>query len=890
MLKGLRKKASILLLTSQTLNLSEISNDSHSFDKILKQVHDFEIALQAMDYLLDDRTPQGTDLLIAESKRHKKAQTDQPAAIFPLALGVMEFIEATLGFEPEIMAKAHSTLTEAESASLNNSKYNLKHSLATSHIYPPGTEFQVTYAELTLLNALVMLLTENNGMVESAKALFKLRRAYQTLDSVYKRIKELEPLFNKNLAKFRKEANSKNISTVDLPGFNSNASSTASLPQDLKLIKELEKVYQMRKRRVEGSSLSDNQNCNLFKSTSLLALSKNLQVYDSMTPMRPVSPNPQFIHQNSKFLNEESSLNPNKKLNLDEVENEIQDKNGGDDVENEDEDDELFSDALETPQPSFFNDSASSIPDPSLSGTTEASIISNTDSNFSDSPGNDTHLHVSTIDEFIHSGVQLCFGILQLVLSLIPPAIGKVLSIVGFKGDRTTGLKMLWRTAITSRNIHGELALLCLLVFYDGPVQFIDVGFQLPDNHDSNVKSILNIENLSSINDGDVETILKNPNLYTPQLLKKARNFFPHNALWLLQESRILASQGRLDEASKLVQDFTDDPTTEIQMQQVKSLLIFDRAMLYSFKHEFDEAARDFIDLVEISSWTRGLYLFLAGSCYLAKYRMIKMGLVKVDEAERQELLDKYEKLAEHNFKEAPTYVPGHGVNATNKKGGIGGGNKQMPFDKFLLRKFRHIEAVRKEHPKLSFIECVGTSPIHELIYFWNGYNRMNQEHLDLTYRILGYTGAKNTPGSANDDITSYLSIPETKDEGMIRYFLQSIALRQLGKVKEGLSLLDSYVISKYVTNDSLVGFKFTKLTYSPYLYPTALYEKTMFKWILQTSVPKFSVEHATTESLSWLKRAQLVSDIGDYELSNRTNMRIKAAGDRLEQLAHEAA
>ena len=48
----------------------------------------------------------------------------------------MEFIEATLGFEPEVMAKAHKTLSEAENASLNNSKYNLKYQLATSMIYP----------------------------------------------------------------------------------------------------------------------------------------------------------------------------------------------------------------------------------------------------------------------------------------------------------------------------------------------------------------------------------------------------------------------------------------------------------------------------------------------------------------------------------------------------------------------------------------------------------------------------------------------------------------------------------------------------------------------------------------------------------------------------------
>ena len=56
--------------------------------------------------------------------------------------------------------------------------------------------------------------------------------------------------------------------------------------------------------------------------------------------------------------------------------------------------------------------------------------------------------------------------------------------------------------------------------------------------------------------------------------------------------------------------------------------------------------------------------------------------------------------------------------------------------------------------------------------------------------------------------------------------------MRQLGHVEDGLKLLNNHVISKYVINDSLHQFRFNKLTYSPYLYPTALYEKTMFTWL----------------------------------------------------------
>lgn len=871
MLKGLRQKALLLSLSSTSLVQSTSSNNTNSeanYEKIISQVHDFEIALKAMDYLLDDHSQEGIVLLKKESTKIGN-DPQQPHAIFPLALGVMEFIEATLGFEPEVMAKAHKTLSEAETVSLNNSKYNVKHQLATSKIYPPGTEFQVTYAESTLLNALLMLLTENNGMVESAKALFKLRKAYQTLDSIHKRITDLEKVFNKNIQKLRKEAQAvangskpygdgiislgnHSVSTVDLPGFVNNGSSqnssSSSLAADLKLIKDLEKIYMMRKSRIEGTSLGNNINpdkVDLFHvlDTSLLKNGDDINVGTASTASS---------------------------------------KEGQEENEESDDDDDEFSDALDSIEPSIPIDTTRDIL--ASSATSLVSSIDTTPSLLSSNQVRqlqDDHLHVSTIDEFIHSGVQLCFGILQVVLSLIPPAIGKVLSIVGFKGDRVTGLKLLWRTAITSRNIHGELALIFLLVFYDGPVQFVDVGFKLPEQENSNARSVIQLDGKASVSEAELDVILESPSLHTNQLLRKVRKYFPHNALWILQEGRMLAAQGELHKASELMQSFTDDPNNRIQMQQVEALLIFDRAMVYMFQHEYDRAAKDLIYLIEINSWSKAVYLFMAASCYLEKYRSIKMGISKVDD--KQSELAKYSKLFEKYMNLALSYVPGHGANAS-KKGGIGGSGKQMPFDKFLLRKYGHLEQRKKQYPNLPLVDLVGSSLLHELIYFWNGYNRMTKVELADSLKLLGYSGSADSLYSANTGSDSFALINETEDEAMIRYFLQSVCLRLLDKVKEGLSVLETNVISKYVTSDT-PQFKFTKMTYSPYIYPTALYEKTMFVWVLRTQTGgKIDVKHAVEESKSWLKKAETVGE-GDYELSNRTGMRIKAAGDRLEQL-----
>lgn len=791
---GLRKADS-------SSNLSRTDNDSMSL-MILNEYHNFELVLKAMDYVLDDQGKKGIDLI-----NKSMAENKSKDAIHVLGLGVIQFLEATMGFETETMKLAQATLSESENLSYKNKTLHEKLQLKTSSIYPPGTQYAVTYAEANLLNALIMLLSES--VIESAKALYKLRKAYHTLDEINKSIirhKKTSSLYNSskpsastpNLSSTNNSSISSLYEKVDSSfsdlNLNDNDLKFKCIPvkltekqkNDVRFLKLTEKIYQLRKSRFVGDNIGNSA-----------ALTRER---DDIGLKQP---------EESNESTESDTQN--------------------------DESDESFVDASEQEESNH-------------------ECLFKTDS--------------LTIDEFIHSGVNLCFGILQVVLSLIPPAIGKVLAIVGFKGSRENGLRMLWN-ATNERNIHGAIATLGLLVFYDGPFQFTDTDFDVPSTGGEKNDNRVDAKSIQShAFDMTGEATLLHPGKKLEKILLRARAYFPNSVLWLLQEGRMLASRGRLIEAVNLMNSASNPGARKIEMKQAEALLVFDKAMILVYLHRYDEAAENFIKMVSLNSWSHGLYMYMAGSCYLENYRMCRMGLYKLkDNEDLAEKTEYFKKLAKKYLLKGPEYLENN-----NKKSGFFS-NKKMPMDKYMIRKMEAISKTQKRYPKLDFVDCIGSSLVHEFSYFWNAYNRMDEDNLDLSYKMLTYSSDK-----------SFALIPEAESESLIRVFFQSLILRRLGKVNEGAKLLDEHVIKDNVLiyegqnveiplNGKLTA-KYNKRIEDPWLYPTALYERAIFTWKLDGLSNIEEVKEWLTKALNYAE---------DYELSSRTGMRIKAAMDRLE-------
>ena len=775
-------------------------NSTERTKLILKQAENFEIALMAMDYVLDDRAEKGLTLLTDNGKQKDK----DDETINVLARGVIEFLAATLSFETKEMKTASDTLAKAEQLSLKSKNRAERENIKSSSFYPPGTVYAVTYTESILLHALLMLFSES--MMEAAKAVLKLRKAYYTLQEILESVEKVDHQTindnnnsnnnnNNNNKSFYKNKDAQNISNSKFPSPSPSSSSASfislsgkqfvsvDIPYELspeeqknsELLANAELIHKMRVRRLSGTHIDNIPAINrLRKELGIQSISENPASTTTHNPDQPV---------------------------------------------------QLLSDDLD--------------------------------------------IYQATIDEFIHSGVNLCFGILQVVLSLLPPAIGAVLSVIGFKGSREDGLRLVWR-ATKQRNVHGCIGLLALMFYYDGPFQFTDADFDIPatqttsslnnspsphspysisrssrsNSRSSSLSASISKLKLNSQEEMDSPTLL-HPGKILENALLQARALFPNSALWLLNEARMLSGKGRLREAVQLM-DSID--VNQIQMRQVKVLMVFDRAITLVHLHEFDRAAEDLISLVDISDWSHALYTYFAGCCYLENWRMCQMGLLDDSNS-------KGSKWYEERAKELIFSAPNHLGKKTFK-------SKNLPLDRFMLRKVEQFKSLQRQLGVENPLDAIATSPVHELAYFYNGYNRMTKDGLELTMKML--TEYDNPA----------IRLRDTNQE-LIKDLLTSLTMRRLGKIEEGCKILDERVLPKILNVDPNNGkVKYIKKTEDPWAYPTALYERALFCW-------KLNGMDGLPECKEWLTRAQNYAD--DYELSTRIGMKIKAALDRVE-------
>ncbi|KIW91036.1 uncharacterized protein Z519_07930 [Cladophialophora bantiana CBS 173.52] len=353
--------------------------------------------------------------------------------------------------------------------------------------------------------------------------------------------------------------------------------------------------------------------------------------------------------------------------------------------------------------------------------------------------GPESEVFSNSLDVFIHSGTNLMSGLLALLISIIPPAFSKLLYIVGFRGDRERGIRMLWQASKFS-NINGGMASLILFGWYNGLVGFCDI-----------------IADVDPSNPDDVEGY---PTKRLETLLVEMRKRYPNSNLWIVEEARTAASRRNLDQALSILA-----APGKSQLKQIEALHMFEKSLSAMHAHRYKLCAESILACVDLNAWSRALYYYIAGAAHLCFYRHDKTLCSKDRE--------NHAKLAEELFKTAPTKV--------GKKKMMG---RQLPFDIFVVRKISKWEE-RASRWNCSFIDAIGVSPLDEMIFLWNGFKKMDEPLLRKSLDNLAWS--ESTPYWDKEDV----------DEYAILDILRAVIFRNLRRHEESTGLLKRKLLSQ---------------------------------------------------------------------------------------------
>ncbi|KAI9711936.1 MAG: Mitochondrial outer membrane protein iml2 [Chrysothrix sp. TS-e1954] len=501
------------------------------------------------------------------------------------------------------------------------------------------------------------------------------------------------------------------------------------------------------------------------------------------------------IHEMEKQYLKKSGINveefeksemPGGKSNVEDLDEVTTETNGmpesKDGRTNEDDDDDYFQDANDTTPDNSTSRSPSKQATPRASKDLKRASkpVSATSRRSSKAPSlqptkSSSPFTTHPIDRFIHSSNSLQFGILLLLISLIPPAFSPLLTILSFRGDRTRGLSLIWRTASNgaTNDVNAAIAALTLLEYY----------------------AIIAV---------DITPSSSYPKTQLTSLLLTMRARYPNSKLWYIQEARVLSSAKRLEEGVAILTNSEKVPKSPLK--QTEALQAFETALDTMYLHRYDDCATWFRKLPELNNWGPAVYYYIAGAAHVELYRIHKHGGT----------LPHRDPVADHA---TPIHVPPgdeptaklHASKAMECFAQIPkyAGKKrllarQLPFDMFVARKHAKWTATASARA-IPFIDAIGVSPVEEMIFLWNGHARMREVHLHESLRRLAFSDA----GRDADPVVESGIIPQSPvpgssaqtqelamDERALLALLRGVVYRHLGHVQQARSMLNQRVVA----------------------------------------------------------------------------------------------
>jgi Protein of unknown function (DUF3808) len=428
------------------------------------------------------------------------------------------------------------------------------------------------------------------------------------------------------------------------------------------------------------------------------------------------------------------------------------------------------------------------------------------------------------VDAFIHSGTCMCFGMLLLILSMIPPVFARLLYIIGFQGDRERGLSLLWQAA-EYENINGATAGLVLLSYFNTFISFCDI---LPDADPTMSKHKVEGNNAAY------------PSERLEGLLGIMRQRYPKSCLWVIEAARMHAQKQNLSKGIELL----SREGARSPLKQVVALAEFEKSLQALYAHEYSLCASSFQRCCELNSWSHALYLYIAGCAHVQLYRDAQL---KSDSTKAS----KHAKVATDLFARAQSQSGKRKIFA-----------RQLPLEVYVTRKLTKWET-RAKAQGLSLIDAIGVPPCEEMAYTFGGFKKMDAIQNERSMRNLQESGRLMTMRGWG---------PEYADEWAGLALLRAAALRARGQHKESMDSLQTEILAK---DPSL----FRGSGQDEWVVPVAHYEIASNLWAIRTLPKKSPQRDHNVDNVELARKAQEHLDKaakwGSYDLEARMGMRI---------------
>ncbi|OTB15841.1 hypothetical protein K445DRAFT_22160 [Daldinia sp. EC12] len=433
-------------------------------------------------------------------------------------------------------------------------------------------------------------------------------------------------------------------------------------------------------------------------------------------------------------------------------------------------------------------------------------------------------------DIFVHSGANMAYGVLLTILTLVPPAFSRLLSIIGFRGDRERGLQLLWQSS-NFNNINGAVGSLVLLSYYHGLLSAADI--------------------LPFENDNEKSATVGYPKAKCIALLGQMRARYPDSGLWRYEEGRVLANSKNLRGSLDILKS-----NTESKMRQVLAINNFEMALSSMFIHDYSDMRDNFLRCMEINDWSPTLYYYIAGIAEVEIYRNAFHGGAKESE------IQLHKKKADELLRKGPTLA--------GKKRFLA---KPMPFEQFVVRKMQKWEE-RSKALGIDLVDAIGPSPSEEMTYLWNGMKKMQPSELEFSNRVLSWDRL-TAPEEARKKIEAEL------DEEAVRNVCRAAVARSLGNLDEARELLDSVL--------AMDRLAFKGPTKDDYALPAANYEMAVLAWV-EVQKPELRRDNDRGDEKEWLREKveecqawlDKVANWGTFTLDARIGMRVQTGMDTL--------